>query len=150
MRRRHEVVAHLLLEARGRVLLLQRARTGRADGAWAPPGGHLEAGESPLAAALRECEEEVGIVVPAARIRPLATLSYRDASDDVGLNLLFGARLDVPVAPAPDPACAAAAAWFEAALLPEPAVPWLADALARAARIEALGSDGSPWYGESW
>jgi hypothetical protein len=33
-------------------------------------------------------------------------------------------------------------------VLPEPAVPWLGDGLARAARIEALGGDGSPWYGE--
>lgn len=148
MRRRHEVVVHLLLEAEGRVLLLQRAGTGRADGAWAPPGGHLEAGETPLAAARRECEEEVGVAVPAARVRPLATLAYRDGLADAGLNLLFGAQLDAAIAPVPDPACAAAAAWFDTAALPEPAVPWLAGALARAARIEALGVDGSPWYGE--
>ena len=37
-------------------LLLQRKDTGE----WAQPGGHLEAGETPEGAAVRECEEEIG------------------------------------------------------------------------------------------
>lgn len=149
MRQRHAVVVHLLVEAQGRLLLLQRAGTGRADGCWAPPGGHLEAGETPLAAARRECREEVGIDVPAPRIRALATLAYEDGpGGGLGLNLLFGARLDDAPAPRPDPACASAAAWCDPLALPRPAVPWLADALERRARIHALGVDESPWYGE--
>lgn len=129
------------------MLLLQRTGTGRADGCWAPPGGHLEAGEAPLAAALRECAEEVGIRVSPAHTRPVATLVYDDAPG-AGLNILFAARLETTVEPLPDPACAAAAAWFDPGALPEPAVPWLPDALARAARIAALGVSDSPWYGE--
>jgi 8-oxo-dGTP diphosphatase len=42
-------------------LLVKRAnRPNR--GYWAPPGGHFDAGETPLQAALRECKEEVGSV----------------------------------------------------------------------------------------
>lgn len=32
-------------------------------GFWAPPGGHIELDEDPVAAAIRECKEEVGLDV---------------------------------------------------------------------------------------
>ncbi|TIH34966.1 phage portal protein [Subtercola vilae] len=51
----------------GRVLMLQRALddTDPASGKWEFPGGHLEDGESPVTAALREWSEEVRIPAPA-------------------------------------------------------------------------------------
>jgi 8-oxo-dGTP diphosphatase len=59
----HEVVAGLLLR-QGRTLLCRRA----ADRAWYPgvwdlAGGHVDAGESPTAALVRELTEELGIMV---------------------------------------------------------------------------------------
>lgn len=45
-----------------RVLLLKRAD----DGRWSVPGGHIENGESPLDAALREFAEETGLMPPEA------------------------------------------------------------------------------------
>ena len=50
----------------GRVLLLQRALDPEDDaaGTWEAPGGHLEQGEDPVDAALREWSEEVGQTVP--------------------------------------------------------------------------------------
>ena len=56
--------AGLLIVARdtGRVLLLLRAEGGDA-GEWSFPGGRLEAGETPLEAALRELREECGDAV---------------------------------------------------------------------------------------
>ena len=42
----------------GRVLLLRRP-----SGLWAPPGGQVEPGEEPAAAALREAFEETGVQV---------------------------------------------------------------------------------------
>jgi 8-oxo-dGTP diphosphatase len=48
----------------GNVLLQQRAGDGELTGTWEFPGGHLDAGESPLEAALREFTEEVGAAVP--------------------------------------------------------------------------------------
>ncbi len=43
------------------------------DGAWFLPKGEIEAGEEPLAAALREFAEELGIAPPAGEPRELGT-----------------------------------------------------------------------------
>ena len=64
--RRHKLTGdvHLLLVNRaGEVLFGQRQKTGYEDGAWHLPSGHLEAGESVVAALIREAREEVGVVI---------------------------------------------------------------------------------------
>lgn len=43
------------------MLALRRAPGGRCPGAWEAVHGHLEAGETPVAAALRELREETGL-----------------------------------------------------------------------------------------
>ena len=43
----------------GRVLLLDHPKLGR----WLPPGGHIEPGELPDEAAVREVEEETGVQI---------------------------------------------------------------------------------------
>lgn len=46
----------------GRTLLVRRQRSHGA-GSWSTPGGHLDFGESPVACAIRETEEETGVRV---------------------------------------------------------------------------------------
>ncbi len=55
------VVAGLLRDPRGRVLLAQRPPGKHLAGLWEFPGGKLEPGELPLAALTRELREELGI-----------------------------------------------------------------------------------------
>lgn len=69
------VMAGLLLDASGRVLLAQRPAGKHLAGFWEFPGGKLEAGETPLAALARELLEELGIHVQSAE--PLIRLPWR-------------------------------------------------------------------------
>lgn len=57
------VMAGLLLDESGRVLLAQRPAGKHLAGFWEFPGGKLEPGEAPLAALARELREELGIIV---------------------------------------------------------------------------------------
>lgn len=58
---RHLIDVHVLLVDEGDILLTQRRDTNPAfDGLWHLPSGKLDAGESAIAAAAREAEEEIG------------------------------------------------------------------------------------------
>jgi mutator protein MutT len=57
------VMAGVLLDADGRVLLAQRPPGKHLAGSWEFPGGKREPGESPLDALARELHEELGIDV---------------------------------------------------------------------------------------
>lgn len=148
-RHRVPVVVHLLLFAANRVLLLRRAGTGRADGYWAPPGGHLEAGELPSRAAVRECAEEVGLRIDPALLQPVAALFYEDPAgtdDAVGLNMLFAARVPAPLHGSDALHLgdeADACEWWPVDALPEPRLRWLDDALRRANDSTDRVADGS-------
>lgn len=48
---------------KNKVLLGRRANTGWMDGRLCPPGGHVEKGETPTQAIIREIQEELGVSV---------------------------------------------------------------------------------------
>lgn len=60
------VVAAVLRDARGRILLARRTAGRDLAGAWEFPGGKVEPGETPQQALARELDEELGIRVRAA------------------------------------------------------------------------------------
>jgi len=61
---------------RGRELLLMKRSGGVGAGGWFLPGGHVEAGERPVDAAVRELREETGIVLAAAALSLAEVMSY--------------------------------------------------------------------------
>jgi 8-oxo-dGTP diphosphatase len=85
------VVAGVLRDARGRVLLAQRPPGKAHAGLWEFPGGKLEPGEEALAALSRELDEELGLEVLAAR--PLIAIPNGRILLDVWEVPDFGGRL---------------------------------------------------------
>jgi 8-oxo-dGTP diphosphatase len=77
------VVAAALVDADNRVLLAQRPKGKALEGLWEFPGGKIDPGERPEQALIRELKEELGIVVKAACLAPLAFASH--AYDDFHL-----------------------------------------------------------------
>ena len=71
------VMAGVLRDASGRVLLAQRPAGDALAGLWEFPGGKREPGEDALAALVRELDEELGIQVEAAE--PLVRVPWRDS-----------------------------------------------------------------------
>lgn len=59
---RPQVGVAVIIEQDGKMLLLKR-KGAHGEGTWAPPGGHLEFGESLEECAVRETLEETGIFI---------------------------------------------------------------------------------------
>jgi len=72
------VVAGVMLDARGRVLLARRTEGRDLAGLWEFPGGKVDPGEKPLQALARELEEELGIHVQDAEPLIAVPQQYRD------------------------------------------------------------------------
>jgi 8-oxo-dGTP diphosphatase len=60
------VVAAVIRDAKGRILLTTRPEGTHMAGLWEFPGGKVEDGESPAAALARELDEELGLTVEVA------------------------------------------------------------------------------------
>jgi len=79
------VVAGVLRDERGRVLLAERPAGKQLAGLWEFPGGKLEEGEVPVDALARELREELGIVVESAR--PLIAIPHDGAQRAIRLDI---------------------------------------------------------------
>jgi 8-oxo-dGTP diphosphatase len=69
-------IAIAVVEHAGRYLIGQRPSGVPLAGLWEFPGGKIEPGESPEAAAARECQEETGIAVEAVGRYPECLQEY--------------------------------------------------------------------------
>jgi len=121
------VVVHVMLARNEEIFLLRRAATGFMDGCFCPPGGHQQPGESVMDAARRECLEEAGVEV--GELHPRFALPYISGIHQ-GLNFVFEARAFDGAPRIAEPALFDACRWAPRTALPEPAAPWLVDALA--------------------
>ena len=119
--------AYVVLRRADEVLLQLRRGTGYMDGYWAcAAAGHVERGESVVAAAVREAREELGIDVAAADLLGLTGMHRTNGTGDP-----IDERVDwffqctrwtgVPVLQEPDKA--ADLRWFALDALPDPVVP---------------------------
>lgn len=58
------------------ILMMRRANTGWEDGKWNLPAGHVDWGEDPVAAAIREAKKEIGVTLHRDRVRVQSTMHH--------------------------------------------------------------------------
>ena len=68
MRAKFPVTVHLFFFRENQILLIRRFNTGFADGQYSVPAGHLDGGETVIAAAKREAQEEVAVQIEPGNI----------------------------------------------------------------------------------
>jgi len=89
---RHKVIpaVYILLRKDNQILLLKRQNTGYRDGEYSLPAGHLEGGESAVAAAVREAKEEVGIRIQSEDLHLVHTQHrVAEGGDHERISLFF-------------------------------------------------------------
>ncbi len=69
------VSVNLVVSQDDKICLMRRYNTGWNDGMYALMGGHVEDGENPLDAAVREAKEELGITVKQENLSHLLTMA---------------------------------------------------------------------------
>jgi 8-oxo-dGTP diphosphatase len=80
------VVAGILLDASGRVLLAQRPVGAHLAGTWEFPGGKVERGESAESALRRELHEELGVDIGAIEPQPLISIPWQYPEKSIVLH----------------------------------------------------------------
>lgn len=141
---RSVIGVHLVLQRAGQVLLGLRSGTGWRDGHFHVPAGHLEAGETVTAGAVREAAEELGLVLREEDLELVHTVHHWTAEDEPRLQLFFHVRSwdGEPVNAEPDKC--AYLAWFPMNALPEPMVDFTAVALNEFPQGRAFSCVGWP------
>lgn len=111
----------VLFVKNGKVLLLLRQNTGYMDGYYGLPAGHVDAGETPIDAAVREAKEEVNIDILSKDIR-LIDVVQADAMSERGtdyFNFFFKADKWQGEPENMEPDKCASLEWFDLNNLPD-------------------------------
>ena len=112
--------SYLLLRKGKEILLMWRKGSGYYDGWYSVPAGHVEAGELPMDALIREIKEELGIVLDRGDVHLVHTM-YRTKHDETGdrLDLFFTATKWVGEITNTEPHKCDDIRWFAIDALPE-------------------------------
>jgi 8-oxo-dGTP pyrophosphatase MutT (NUDIX family) len=107
----HVTGSAIVVDAAGRVLLHRHKRLGR----WLQPGGHLDQGELPASAAVRETQEETGLVAshPAGGSRLVHVDVHEGPRGHLHLDLRYLLAADGAAALSPAAGESPDVAWFD-------------------------------------
>ena len=103
------VTGSAMVTGPGGVLLHQHKKLGR----WLPPGGHIDPGETPWEAAVREVREETGLAAAHPRLAPVVVRVdvHETGWGHVHLDLCYHLTASGP--PDPPPGESQAVRWFD-------------------------------------
>jgi 8-oxo-dGTP pyrophosphatase MutT (NUDIX family) len=127
MRTKFPVTVHLLFFREDQVLLLRRFNTGYADGQYSVPAGHLDGGETVLAAAAREAEEETGLQIDLANIVFSSVMHRIDGDERVDFFVHVRQWQGEPVNSEPDKCDELC--WAKVSKLPDNMIPYVRKAI---------------------
>lgn len=140
------VILTRLREGRTQVLLQLRRGTGFRDGYWAcGAAGHVESGESALAAAVREAREELDVGLAVTDLRPLTTVhrsQHTGSPIDERVDFFFHATTWAGEPRRRETHRSADLDWFPLDDLPTPTVPH--EAMVLTALADVLRPGGAP------
>ena len=81
MRTSFPVTVHLFFFRENKILLARRFNTGYRDGEYSVPAGHLDGGETVIAAGMREAKEEIGVDIEAGDLA-FSSVMHRIEGDE--------------------------------------------------------------------
>ncbi|MBV9024867.1 MAG: NUDIX domain-containing protein [Streptomycetaceae bacterium] len=132
-KRYHSAVDLFMLlqrEEDGRVLLLERTGDTYASGQLCPVSGHLEEGETALAGAIREAEEEVGVRIDPADVVFAHLIHHRNPEGQGRIGIALVTHRWEGTAYNREPGKHARLVWADPAAPPPRCVPYVAALLA--------------------
>lgn len=105
---------------RGQQLLLGKRINAHGSETWSLAGGHVDAFESPEAAAIRELEEETGLVIDRVHAGPWVNVVFEQEKKHY-VTFVMCARVAMDVAPElKEPDKCEGWQWFDLSALPSP------------------------------
>lgn len=107
--------------------MIRRFNTGFADGQYSVPAGHLDGGETVIAAAVREGQEEVGVQLEADCLHFSHVMHRMDGEERVDFFVTVSQWNDEPINAEPDKCDDIR--WVKVDELPENTVPYIRRAL---------------------
>ena len=133
---------HLFLLSDDRVLLSRRYNTGYEDGSFSVVAGHLDGGETVIAPAIREAQEEAGITLAPDDVSVVGVMHRR--SDDERVDFFVAARRWAGEIVNREPDKCELLAWYPLDHLPPNMVPYVRRALDNFRRGRWFDSFGWP------
>ena len=129
-RNRAVPATYIVMRRSNAVLLMRRQGSGYYDGWYSLPAGHVDAGELPIAAAIREAKEEIDITIQPKDVSFLHTI-YRTKSDPSGdrADYFFAAKTWTGEIKICEPDKCDDLQWFPIDALPEQTIPYIRQVL---------------------
>lgn len=126
-RARFPTTVHLFFIRGGEILLSRRLNTGYRDGEYSVPAGHLDGGETVVAAGCREAREEVGVALAEDDLAFSGVMHRIEDEERVDFFFLVRAWSGEPFNNEPEKC--SDLRWFPLDALPENTVPYVRQAI---------------------